>query len=148
MRSNGYTRTELSPITATSSRILKGQGPAAPLGQLDFLVKGVMIGGFALIASPRNTGILVCRRSWSVTTEWSIKRILVLRHWSKPRQLTDSTQTRPGRPVLERSERHDFNPDAVSVLPGGLGGDEAEPCLTRLDGPRACAGVRHGGVAS
>jgi Protein of unknown function (DUF2950) len=41
-------------------RVLKGQGPAAPLGQLDFVVKGVMIGGFALIAVPaqyRNTGV-------------------------------------------------------------------------------------------
>jgi hypothetical protein len=31
---------------------LKGQGPDAPLGRMDFVVKGVMIGGFALIASP------------------------------------------------------------------------------------------------
>jgi hypothetical protein len=41
-------------------KILKGQGPAAPLGQLDFVVKGAMIGGFALIAAPaqyRVTGI-------------------------------------------------------------------------------------------
>lgn len=33
-------------------KILKGQGPAAPLGRLDFVINGVMIGGFALIASP------------------------------------------------------------------------------------------------
>src|SRR5579864_3332061 len=33
-------------------KILKGQGPAAPLGQMDFVVKGVMIGGFALVAAP------------------------------------------------------------------------------------------------
>jgi len=33
-------------------KILKGQGPDAPLGQMDFVVKGVMIGGFALVASP------------------------------------------------------------------------------------------------
>jgi hypothetical protein len=33
-------------------KVLKGQGPAAPLGELDFVVKGVMIGGFALVASP------------------------------------------------------------------------------------------------
>jgi hypothetical protein len=41
-------------------KILKGQGPAAPLGQLDFVVKGAMIGGFALIAFPaqyRVTGV-------------------------------------------------------------------------------------------
>lgn len=33
-------------------KILKGQGPAAPLGQLDFVIKGAMIGGFALAAAP------------------------------------------------------------------------------------------------
>jgi hypothetical protein len=33
-------------------KILKGQGPHAPLGQLDYVIKGVMIGGFALVASP------------------------------------------------------------------------------------------------
>ena len=41
-------------------KILKGQGPAAPLGELDYVIKGVMIGGFALLASPaqyRNTGV-------------------------------------------------------------------------------------------
>ena len=41
-------------------KVLKGQGPAAPLGEMDYVVKGVMIGGFALIAAPaqyRNTGV-------------------------------------------------------------------------------------------
>ncbi|HEY5837468.1 MAG TPA: DUF2950 domain-containing protein [Pyrinomonadaceae bacterium] len=41
-------------------KVLKGQGPGAPLGELDYVIKGVMIGGFALIASPaqyRNTGV-------------------------------------------------------------------------------------------
>jgi hypothetical protein len=41
-------------------RVLKGQGPAAPLGEMDFVVKNVMIGGFALIAFPaqyRVTGV-------------------------------------------------------------------------------------------
>jgi hypothetical protein len=33
-------------------KILKGQGPAAPLGRLDFVISGVMIGGFALVAAP------------------------------------------------------------------------------------------------
>ncbi len=32
--------------------MLKGQGAAAPLGKMDFVVKGVMIGGFALAAAP------------------------------------------------------------------------------------------------
>ncbi len=38
-------------------RVLKGQGPAAPLGQLDYVVDGVMIGGFALIAVPLHYGV-------------------------------------------------------------------------------------------
>jgi hypothetical protein len=33
-------------------KVLKGQGAAAPLGEMDFVVKGVMIGGFALVAAP------------------------------------------------------------------------------------------------
>src|SRR5215471_12312578 len=47
----GYTsRTE--PYHGYFFQVLKGQGPAAPLGELDYVVKGVMSGGFALIAAP------------------------------------------------------------------------------------------------
>jgi len=38
-------------------KILKGQGPAAPLGEMEFVVKGVMIGGFALVAAPAEYGL-------------------------------------------------------------------------------------------
>lgn len=38
-------------------KVLKGQGPAAPLGQLNFLVEGVMLGGFALAAAPAQYGV-------------------------------------------------------------------------------------------
>jgi Protein of unknown function (DUF2950) len=41
-------------------KVLKGQGPDAPLGQLDYVIKGAMIGGFALVAAPaeyRVTGV-------------------------------------------------------------------------------------------
>lgn len=54
----GYSRTD--PYHGYYFKILKGQGPAAPIGELDFVVKGVMIGGFALIAAPaqyRVTGV-------------------------------------------------------------------------------------------
>ena len=37
-------------------KILKGQGPAAPLGQMEYVVKGVMIGGFALVTAPAEYG--------------------------------------------------------------------------------------------
>jgi Protein of unknown function (DUF2950) len=33
-------------------KVLKGQGPSAPLGSIDFVVQGAMIGGFALVAAP------------------------------------------------------------------------------------------------
>ena len=56
---NGYT-SRAEPYHGYFFKILKGQGPAAPLGQLDYVIKGVMIGGFALVATPaqyRNTGV-------------------------------------------------------------------------------------------
>jgi hypothetical protein len=55
----GYTN-RAEPYHGYFFKVLKGQGPAAPLGELDYVIKGVMIGGFALIASPaqyRNTGV-------------------------------------------------------------------------------------------
>jgi hypothetical protein len=47
----GYTSSS-EPYHGYFFKILKGQGPAAPMGQMDFVVKGAMIGGFALVASP------------------------------------------------------------------------------------------------
>lgn len=41
-------------------KILKGQGPAAPLGKINYVIEGIMIGGFALVAVPaeyRVTGV-------------------------------------------------------------------------------------------
>jgi hypothetical protein len=57
----GYTKKDNpQPYHGYYFKILKGQGPAAPLGQMDFLVNGAMIGGFALVAAPaqyRVTGV-------------------------------------------------------------------------------------------
>src|SRR5262245_6689030 len=42
-------------------KVLKGQGPAAPGGEIDFVTGGAMIGGFALAAAPaeyRVTGVM------------------------------------------------------------------------------------------
>ena len=55
----GYTNRN-EPYHGYFFKVLKGQGPAAPLGEMDFVVKGIMIGGFALIAFPaqyRLTGV-------------------------------------------------------------------------------------------
>jgi hypothetical protein len=55
----GYTD-KSKPYHGYFFKILKGQGPAAPLGRMDFVVEGAMIGGFALAAAPaqyRVTGV-------------------------------------------------------------------------------------------
>jgi Protein of unknown function (DUF2950) len=54
----GYTGGQ--PYHGYFFKVLKGQGPAAPLGEMDYVVKGAMIGGFALAAAPaeyRITGV-------------------------------------------------------------------------------------------
>ncbi len=56
----GYSTASPSPYHGYVFKVLKGQGPAANLGKLDFMVKGAMIGGFALVAAPaeyRVTGV-------------------------------------------------------------------------------------------
>jgi hypothetical protein len=55
----GYTD-KSKPFHGYYFKILKGQGPAAPLGEMNFVVEGAMIGGFALAAAPaeyRVTGV-------------------------------------------------------------------------------------------
>jgi len=55
----GYTD-KSKPYHGYFFKILKGQGPAAPIGKIDFVVEGAMIGGFALVAAPadyRVTGV-------------------------------------------------------------------------------------------
>jgi len=49
--SEGYTN-RYEPFHGYYFKVLTGQGPAAPLGDMDFLVDGAMIGGFALVAAP------------------------------------------------------------------------------------------------
>jgi hypothetical protein len=55
----GYSsRTE--PFHGYFFKVLKGQGPAAMMGEMDFVVNGAMIAGFALVAAPaqhRVTGV-------------------------------------------------------------------------------------------
>ena len=56
----GYTN-KAEPYHGYYFKILKGQGPEAPLGKMDFVIHGVMIGGFALVAAPadyRATGVM------------------------------------------------------------------------------------------
>ena len=49
----GYSKKDKpQPYHGYYFKVLKGQGPAAPLGKMDFVVGGAMIGGFALAAAP------------------------------------------------------------------------------------------------
>ncbi|MBK9062876.1 MAG: DUF2950 domain-containing protein [Acidobacteria bacterium] len=52
----GYTD-KMKPFHGYYFKILKGQGPAAPMGAMDYVVKGVMIGGFALVAAPADYAV-------------------------------------------------------------------------------------------
>jgi hypothetical protein len=56
----GYSPGKTSGYHGYYFKVLKGQGPAARLGRLDYVVEGIMIGGFALVAFPteyRVTGV-------------------------------------------------------------------------------------------
>src|SRR6266481_10149897 len=44
----GYSGQRGQPYHSYYFKVLKGQGPAAPMGEMDFVVGGAMIGGFAL----------------------------------------------------------------------------------------------------
>jgi hypothetical protein len=48
----GYSTDKRSAYHGYYFKVLKGQGPAAPLGKLDYVIQGAMIGGFALLAVP------------------------------------------------------------------------------------------------
>jgi len=56
----GYSTDKPSVYHGYYFKVLKGQGPAAPLGRIDYVLGGAMIGGFALVAVPaeyRITGV-------------------------------------------------------------------------------------------
>jgi hypothetical protein len=52
----GYTDKN-EPFHGYYFKILKGQGPAAPMGEMEFSIKGMMIAGFALVAAPSSYGV-------------------------------------------------------------------------------------------
>ena len=52
----GYTDRS-KPFHGYYYKVLKGQGPDAPLGEMNFMVGGAMIGGFALVAAPAEYGV-------------------------------------------------------------------------------------------
>jgi hypothetical protein len=52
----GYTK-QSEPYNGYYFRVLTAQGPAAPLGARNYVVNGMMIGGFAAMAWPANYGV-------------------------------------------------------------------------------------------
>ena len=52
----GYSVDKTSAYHGYYFKILRGQGPAAHLGKLDYVIQGAMIGGFALSRLQPNTG--------------------------------------------------------------------------------------------
>lgn len=53
----GYTPGKGTGFHGYYFKVLKGQGPAATLGELDYVINGIMIGGFALVAAPVEYGV-------------------------------------------------------------------------------------------
>lgn len=80
---------EAEPYHGYYYRILKAQGPDAPGGALNYVVKGKMIGGFALVAWPAeygNSGVMtflvnhagtVYQKDLGSRTEFLAKRMIV-----------------------------------------------------------------------
>jgi hypothetical protein len=58
-RAEGYRRNEAgpTPLHGYMYRILTAQGPVAPGGAYDYITRGHMIGGFALVAYPAQYGV-------------------------------------------------------------------------------------------
>jgi DUF2950 family protein len=52
----GYS-SRVEPYHGYFFKVLKGQGPDAPLGRMNYVMEGVMIGGFALVAAPAEYGV-------------------------------------------------------------------------------------------
>jgi len=53
----GYAVDTASAYHGYYFQVLKGQGPDARLGEMDYVIRGAMIGGFALIATPAEYGV-------------------------------------------------------------------------------------------
>ena len=52
----GYSDKSL-PYHGYRFKVLRGQGPSAPLGEMNYVIKGAMIGGFALAAAPSDYAV-------------------------------------------------------------------------------------------
>ncbi|MGC2615712.1 MAG: DUF2950 domain-containing protein [Terracidiphilus sp.] len=53
----GYPTNEQNAYHGYYYKVLKARGPSAPGGEINFVIKGAMIGGFALAAAPAQYGV-------------------------------------------------------------------------------------------
>ena len=80
-------------------KVLRGQGPDAPLGKLDYMIEGAMIGGFALVAVPaeyRVTGVKTFMVDYDGVVyqkDLGPDSLKIARTWSS------TIRTRPGAPT-------------------------------------------------
>ena len=70
----GYTE-RTQPYHGYYFKVLKKQGPAAPGGEIDFVVGGTMIGGFALVAAPAEYKVTGVKTSWSALMALCMRKI-------------------------------------------------------------------------
>ena len=88
-------------------QVLKGQGPAAPLGELDYVIGGAMIGGFALIATPAEYGVTGVQ-TFIINHDGIVyQKDLGPTRWRSPKRSPATTPTRrgPARTTRGRSRR-------------------------------------------
>jgi len=108
----GYT-VGAEPYHGYFFKILKGQGQAAPLGRMDFVVNGVMIGGFALVAAPAGykvTGVQAFMVSHAT---------LDPKPWTNSRSWNVSTPMHRGRRYGKQRTRPTSEPTVVMTRYSG-----------------------------
>lgn len=86
-------------------KILTRQGPNASGGALDYVVKGHMTGGFALVAFPAKYGNSGTRRSSSTRAGSYSRRTSDLTRWRLCARCPSAIQTRAGRFITDRTLR-------------------------------------------
>jgi hypothetical protein len=96
-----------APVEATRSdyfRVLKGQGPNAPRGTHEYLVKSKLLGGFGLVAGPAECGITGIR-TFMVHEEGVVYENDIAPSASSDRTLR-SRSVLGARPVTDESGSH------------------------------------------
>jgi hypothetical protein len=111
---DGFSKSD--PYNGYYFKILKGQGPAAPLGKMDYVVEGAMIGGFALAAAPAEysvTGV----KTFIVSNDGVVyEKDFGEKHWKNLRRWNSSIRICPGHPFRWTLNRRHYYQDLFSVI--------------------------------